>query len=120
MDDGKRVEITSRIVTDGIVVVKVWGILDVFSFHDLKKYIEELAKAAGSRIVINLSEVEYMASAGWSVLLSKRQTIKHGGGELLIFGMNESLRRVYDTMKIDKMLPSAADENGALRLVKPA
>jgi anti-anti-sigma factor len=120
MNEWKRVEISSRVVTDGIVVVKVWGILDVFSFQDLKKYIEELAKAAGARIVVNLSEVEYMASAGWSVLLSKRQTIKHGGGELSIFGMNESLRRVYDTMKIEKMLPSAVDENGALSLVKPA
>ena len=114
----KRVEISSQVLGDGTVVVKPVGTLDVFTFLELKKHIEEQARAKGVLMIVDLSRVDYIASSGWSVLLSRRQAIKRDGGNLSVFAMNENLRRVYDSMRIDKMLPSAPDELGALSMVK--
>ena len=91
------------------------GLGDVFD--SLKKFIAEIcAQNRSVRMVVDLADVEYIASSGWSVLLSRRQAIKREGGNLSVFGMSENLLRVYESMKIDKMLPSAVDQAGGIAL----
>lgn len=117
----KRIEISSEDLPDGVVIVRPVGKLDVFTFTELKKFIAEVCTAKPAvRMVVDLEQVEYIASSGWSVLLSRRQGIKREGGNLTVFGMSENLLRVYESMKIDKMLPSAPDQPGAIELVKAA
>ena len=116
----KRIEINEELLEGGIQLVKPVGKLDVFTFIDLKKYFEELCARMpqGLQVVVDLSGVEYIASSGWSVLLSRRQAIQRQAGNLSVFGMNDNLRRVYDSMKIDRMLPSAIGREDAVRLLK--
>ena len=113
----KRIEITEEKLEGGIQLVKPVGKLDVFTFIDFKKYFEELCARVpdGLKVLVDLTDVEYIASSGWSVLLSRRQAIQRLNGDLGICGMNENLRRVYDSMKIDKMLPSSASRSQALQ-----
>ena len=113
-----RLEITSATLPDGTKIIKPVGKLDVFTFVELKKYFEELcASAAAIMVVVDLREVVYIASSGWSVLLSRRQAIRRQGGDLATFGLNEDLMRVYDSMKISKMLPTAASLDEAAKLL---
>jgi anti-anti-sigma factor len=56
-----------------------------------------------------LSQVDFIASSGWSVLLARRKLSKLSGGELLICGMNADMERVYRSMRISTLLPSLAD-----------
>jgi anti-anti-sigma factor len=114
-----RIDITSDLLPDGTRVIKPVGKLDVFSFTELKKYIEDLcASAQAILVVVDLSAVDYIASSGWSVLLSRRQAIRRLAGDLSICGLNADLKRVYDTMRIEKMLPSAASLAEATKLLK--
>jgi anti-sigma B factor antagonist len=118
----KRIEIVEEQMEGGIQLVRPVGKLDVFTFIDLKKYFEELCARLpqGLKVVVDLSGVDYIASSGWSVLLSRRQAIQRQGGDLSVYGMNDNLRRVYDSMKIDRMLPSAPSREDAARLLKVA
>ncbi len=121
MSDVKRIEISSESRPEGVVIIKPVGKLDVFTFTELKKFIAEVCAANPAvRMVVDLEQVEYIASSGWSVLLSRRQSIKREGGNLNVYGMSENLLRVYESMKIDKMLPSAPDQASAIALVKAA
>jgi anti-sigma B factor antagonist len=114
-----RIEITTEKRADGTQVVRPVGKLDVFSFVEFKKYLEEMhATMQKSMVVVDLSGVEYIASSGWSVLLARRQAFRRGGGDLAICGLSENLRRVYDTMKIDKLLPAGPDTGEAVKLLK--
>ena len=116
----KRIEISEELLDGGVQLVKPAGKLDVFTFIELKKYFEELCarQPQGLRVVVDLSAVEYIASSGWSVLLSRRQAIQRQDGDLSIHGMNENLQRVYDSMRIDRMLPSAPSRSEAVGLLK--
>ncbi len=114
-----RIDIKSETLAGGVCLVKPSGKLDVFSFVELKTYFEELcAREARPMVVVDLSAVDYIASSGWSVLLSRRQSIRRQGGDLAICGLGVNLKRVYDTMKIDKMLPLAADTAAAAGMLK--
>jgi len=113
-----RIEISSEVLADGIHVVKPAGKLDVFSFGELKQFFDTLSSATKEiRIVVDLSAVEYVASSGWSVLLSRRRILKLSGGDLTICGLSEEAKRVYDSMKIHTILPVANTPVEAARLM---
>ena len=113
-----RVEIRTEDVGDGIHVVRVTGKLDVFSYATLKDFLQShWAMLQGARVVVDLSEVSYIASSGWSVMLSRRRMLKLVGGDLVICGLNADCKRVYDAMKIMTLLPSADDLDGAVKIL---
>jgi anti-anti-sigma factor len=117
----KRFEIGHEAMKDGTLVVTPVGKLDVFSFIDLKNFITGLSSSGSAvRMVVDLSGVDYIASSGWSVLMSRRQAIQRDGGNLAVFGMNENLRRVYDSMLIDDMLPLGSSREHAVELLASA
>jgi len=104
----------------GILIVKLSGKLDVFSFAELKGYFDKLyEEQPGARVVCDVSGVGYIASSGWSVLLARRKMAKRDDGELVLSGMDGDIRRVYESMKIQKLLPSyPAVEEAAAALAK--
>jgi len=71
----KRIEISEEQIVGGIQLVKPVGKLDVVHLHRPEEYFEELCARMpqGLKVVVDLSGVEYIASSGWSVLLSRRR-----------------------------------------------
>ena len=91
---------------DGVLIVKFAGILDVFTLAD---FMGEFKRSCGNPkvtlVAVDLGEVEYIASSGWSVLLSCRRALTMHGGEMSIFGLHDGIRRVYENMNIETLLP---------------
>jgi len=112
-------QISSEKLVDGIIVIKLAGMLDVFNLDDLKRYIRSLS--AGSKqylVTIDLGAVDYIASSGWSVLITSRRALLRQGGDMSIFGMREGILRVYKAMHVETMLPSAGSMDDAERLLE--
>ncbi len=94
------------------------GKIDVFSFPRVKQQLEKISmdeKAA--RVVVDLGKAEYVASSGWSVFLGRRKLMRLAGGDLAVCAMGTDLQRVYDSMKIARLLPSAPDFAGGAKLL---
>jgi anti-anti-sigma factor len=113
-----RIEISSWVADNGVRVVKPEGVLDAFSFVELKDFLSALcAQYGGIRVIVDLSEVPFVASSGWSVLLSRRLALRRLGGELSIFGLGIGPKRVYESMRIHEMLPAADNAAEATKLL---
>ena len=113
-------EIQTDTLENGLVLVSPRGRLDVFSFFKLREYFDGRKPAAGQRMVVDLEAVDFLASSGWSVLLSRRKAMKKAGGEMMICGLNAQIQRVYDDMSIGDALPSAPDRDQAVRRLSAA
>lgn len=105
----KRMEaIATENPDTGVTLVELKGKLDVFSFGELKIWFDELYGAKPTtKVACDISGVTYIASSGWSVLLARRKTALRDSGDLVLVGMDSDIRRVYDSMKIHKLLPCA-------------
>jgi anti-sigma B factor antagonist len=55
-----------------------------------------LGRAQESRLLLDLSGVEYISSAGLRVFLMLARKVKDGGGRLVLCGMGASVRQVFD------------------------
>lgn len=80
----------------GIYTVNIEGNVDTNSAPDVKSGLDELIGAGASKIVMDLSFMEYISSAGLRVLLLTGKQLKGSSGELRLCGMNESVRDVFD------------------------
>jgi anti-sigma B factor antagonist len=119
--ESSRLELRAREWGQGVQVLSVEGTLDIFTYTALRLHLDAAALHNKSiRVVVDLTKLRFVSSAGWSVLLSRRALLRKDGGNLVIFGMDENLARVYSLMKINRFLPSADHLEDALSLVQEA
>jgi anti-sigma B factor antagonist len=92
-------EITQREVGD-VTVVEVSGEIDGSTAPEAQAQIVPLAQA-GAKVVIDMSNVGYMSSAGLRMLLVVYRTVAGQGGEVALSGLSQDLE---DTMSLTGFL----------------
>jgi anti-sigma B factor antagonist len=60
---------------DAVSVVSVAGVVDMLTAPDLEKAIAEAAKSSPSAVVVDMSGVEFLASAGMGVLIAAQDEL---------------------------------------------
>jgi anti-sigma B factor antagonist len=85
---------------EGITVVKLDGLIDARTAPQVEAEMAPLIEP-GCRVVLDMSDVDYMSSAGLRTLIMAQREVS-GGGELALAGLAE---RVRDIMSITGFLP---------------
>lgn len=80
-------------VMKGINVVKLNGDLDLKSAPEFQQRITPLIQS-GSKLVVDMSGVEYMSSAGLRVLLATYRQVTAVGARLILAGVSEDVQEV--------------------------
>jgi len=83
-----------------VTVIEVEGDIDASTAPVVQDEILPLAQAGG-KMVLDMTKVPYMSSAGLRFLLSLYRQITSKGGEILLVGLSEEIR---DTMSITGFL----------------
>ncbi|WP_123025052.1 STAS domain-containing protein [Mycolicibacterium stellerae] len=60
---------------DSVSVVAVAGVVDMLTAPDLEKAIAEAAKNSPTAVVVDMSDVEFLASAGMGVLIAAQDEL---------------------------------------------
>jgi len=91
--------------------------LDGATAPQFKSYMVELALGGAGRIALDLSGVDFMDSIGLASLMSSVKTVG-GKGEIVLFGLNEKLRKLFAITKLDRgvfrIFPGEAEAVAAL------
>jgi len=82
--------------SNGVYTVNIEGNVDTNSAPDVKNGLDELINSGAAKIIMDLSFMDYISSAGLRVLLLTGKQLKGSAGELRLCGMNESVRDVFD------------------------
>jgi anti-anti-sigma factor len=100
-------EINSQRLGD-ILDVKVKGRLDGYWADHLKDNLEELIRGGAHRILLNLSGVSYLSSAGIGLLVHFHKKLNSIDGSFVIASPSEPVKRVLDLCGLSVMLLTAA------------
>ena len=77
------------------VVLALSGQLDVVSAPELARRLDEVLAEAHARVMLDLNGLEFVDSAGVSVLIKAKQTAEAGGRTLVLRRPTEQLERVF-------------------------
>ncbi len=104
-------EISSR-KENNIAVIAVSGRIDAITAPDFEKYLDDLIGQGNKLLLINLSGLGYISSAGLRSILSSAKKLKALSGELVFAGLQGPVEEVFQIsgfQSIFKIFPSEGD-----------
>jgi anti-anti-sigma factor len=105
-------------LTGGVTKVALRGRLDTLAAEavDLRFSVIAGAKRA---VVVDLSDLEFLASLGIRVLLTSAKAVQRKGGKLAIVAPEGNILMVLQTAGIDTLIPIFGESDAAIAAVGP-
>lgn len=86
-------------------VVTISGRLDAITGPDHERYLKQLIEEGATRLVLDMSAVDYISSAGLRVLLVVLKAIRERKGQLCLAGVGANVASVFKMSGLDGVLP---------------
>lgn len=81
----------------------------------LRSDLEQAASQASGKLIVDLSEVELLTSAGLGMLVQVRAACEGGKGRLVLCGVAPVIRDVLRITRLDEVIPARDDVSAALK-----
>ncbi len=95
-------------------VLPLEGDIDLHVSPALRDSLNAMIKKKPERIVIDLSRATYIDSAGVAALILAMQEVEAYGGKLFLSGLQETIRLIFETSRLDRVFRIVPDVNAAL------
>jgi len=102
-------------VTDsGIHVVRLKHIFDASSVSEFEKVLAYLLTRKHFRIVVDLAQVDFIASAGWGAFTAEFRNVRNAGGDIRLAGMNPDVQDVFFLLELDSFINAYDNVDAAI------
>lgn len=98
------IKVTTREAGDR-TIIDVEGEVDVFTAPKLRETIIAAINDGKDRLIVNLSDVDFMDSTGLGVLVGGLKRVKERNGELAIAGAQGTVLRVLNVTGLNAVFP---------------
>lgn len=95
----------------GCVIMEISGEIDAHVAPQFDKKLKE-ALAQNPKVVLDVSGLSYIATAGLGALAASFNEATSGGGSIVLAGMIDKVKKVFDVMGFSKMytITASVDE----------
>ena len=107
-----------EITTDtqnGVTIVGLGGNLDSNTSPQAQQALEGVLSGGAKKVAIDFTALDYISSAGLRVLLGTAKKLSGSGGGLRLFGLNETVREVFEISGFATILAVYTTRAEALR-----
>lgn len=101
-------EISLRFKTDKLVV-RVVGSVDMAAGDRLRTEVESALTASTSKVVIDMSGVDYIDSHGLSMILGLERLMKERGGSMELTKLTPEVKKLFDITGISRAVTIIED-----------
>ena len=99
--------------SNDIHIVAIAGSLDSTTSPEAQKSLDAVV-AGAKKVVLDFSQLDYISSAGLRILLGAAKQLRASGGKLGMFGLNQSVKEVFEISGFSSILPIYQTEGEAL------
>jgi stage II sporulation protein AA (anti-sigma F factor antagonist) len=100
----------------GVAVARFVGAITLgSSLHAADAQLQKTIREGAAKIVLDMTEVPYMDSAGLGVLVQASGMAKQQGGDLRLCGVSERVAELIKMTRTDALLPVDADVEASLK-----
>ncbi|MBD3321047.1 MAG: anti-sigma factor antagonist [Chitinivibrionales bacterium] len=101
-----------------ICSVRLGGHIDQSSSVQLQKAFDILYDKGYFLLVLDMSKLEYMSSAGWGIIAAENKRREAVGGRLVLCAMNKNVDATYRLLQFDKILNAVGSVSEGIRSIK--
>lgn len=106
--------VEKRTPREGVTVLALRGEVDVYTSPQVKQEILDLLNDGNVKIVVDLSEVEYLDSTGLGVLIGGLKRARERDGDLKLICENTRILRIFEITGLTKIFDIHRQESEAL------
>jgi anti-sigma B factor antagonist len=103
-----------------VVLLNLKGTIETTNAGALEEVIERIIKESCYKIVVDLSQVSYVSSAGWGIFISEIKRVRRESGDIKLAAMRPEVREVFDLLEFHNILKPYPDKGDAIRDFKSA
>ena len=100
---------------DQISVLDISGELDAHTASQLENSLKELIDANKTKIIVNCTRLDYIASAGLGVFMAYIEDVRGLGGDIKLSNMNDRVYNVFDLLGFPTLYDILDDESEAIK-----
>lgn len=106
--------ITRKMLSNGVAHISLSGFLDAHTFEQLEKAFNDLFDEKVFKVIVDLSKLDYISSAGVGVFISAISNAQDNGGNVVLTNPVPNVREVFDLLGLSQIFPFAVDMKSAL------
>jgi anti-sigma B factor antagonist len=99
----------------GIEILQVSGRIDPSTSNQLEEEINAALSTGQSKLVLNLSEVEFISSTGLRIFLTALKKVKAQNGDVKICCMNSNVEKIFKIAGFVSLFDILSTEEEAVR-----
>jgi len=96
-------------------LLRVRGRLDAVTAPDLKERLKQLAAGGHVHLVLDMTTVSFVDSAGLAALVSGLKVTREAGGTIKLAGLGRQARTAFEVTLLDRVFEFYPDADAALR-----
>lgn len=95
-------------------ILPIEGEIDLHLSPQIAAALREVIDEKPKKVVLDLSKVGYIDSSGLAVLIEGMQKVEFYGGKLYLVGLQETVRAIFDSTRLDQAFRIFPDVAAAL------
>lgn len=96
-------------------IVTIRGGLDMNDSTQFESHLEAMVENGSRKILVDLTELEFITSSGLRVLLATAKRLQALDGEISVFGPNQTVREIFEISGFSALLKVFDSRGAALR-----
>jgi anti-sigma B factor antagonist len=98
-----------------ITLLSLKGSIETTNASALEEAIDQILASRCYRIVVDLSGVTYISSAGWGIFISEIKRVRRNAGDIKLASMTAPVREVFDLLEFNNILKPYHSKTEAIR-----
>lgn len=103
--------------TNDILTVALTGRLDGTTSKGVEDHLLNAIDAGARRVVLDLSGLDYVSSAGLRVFMMAAKRLKTAGGSIMACGLKPSIQELFQIADFTRLIPACATRAEALQAI---
>lgn len=109
-----------NVLDDGIKLIKAVGKMDIKGTSQIEDSFTILTASKKAGVIVDMSQVEFVASYGMRILVSNAKSLAGRGGKMVLLNPTPMVKDVLASAGIDQIIPVYDDIEAAKTDLKAA
>ncbi|MFA5795409.1 MAG: STAS domain-containing protein [Candidatus Brocadiia bacterium] len=110
--------ISTQNLPNGIVALNLKGFLDAYTYEQLEQAINNFFDSKIYRLVVDMSGVDYISSAGAGVFIGAIGIAQENRGNIVIIRPTPPVKEVFDLLGLTQIFPVTANMESAIKILE--
>ena len=111
-------QILKEKLPEGMILLTVRGFLDAHTFEELERAINDIFEDGTYKLVVDLSGLDYISSAGAGVFIGAIGTAQENDGNIILIKPSPNVKEVFDLLGLSQIFTFKDTREDAAKAMK--